>query len=117
MNVVVLSGTLSRVPEGRELPSGSRLVNYEVTVPRPGERAESVPVVWVDPPQGAEAIDAGAEVVAVGRIRRRFFRTGGATQSRTEVVAELVVPVSRKAAVRKAVGRVVAALEDAAPQR
>jgi single-strand DNA-binding protein len=29
--------------------------------------------------------------VVVGRVRRRFYRAGGATQSRTEVVAETVV--------------------------
>ena len=28
----------------------------------------------------------------VGRVRRRFFRAGGVTQSRTEVVADEVVP-------------------------
>ena len=30
--------------------------------------------------------------MVVGRVRRRFFRVGGATQSRTEVAADVVVP-------------------------
>jgi hypothetical protein len=30
-------------------------------------------------------------MLVVGRVRRRFFRTGAGTQSRTEVVAEAVV--------------------------
>jgi len=30
-------------------------------------------------------------MLVVGRVRRRFFRAGGSTQSRTEVVAEAVV--------------------------
>jgi len=111
MNVVVVKGALSRAPEVRELPSGSQVVSFEVTVARPGERAESVPVVWTDPPKGAAGVGAGEEVVAVGRVRRRFFRAGGRTQSRTEVVAEAVVPARRRAAVRKAVGAVVAVLE------
>ena len=92
-NLVVLRGVLSRDPEVRELPSGDALVAYDVTV-RPeapaGEapRAESVPVAWFDPPAAATAMAAGDEVVVVGRVRRRFFRAGGATASRTEVVAD-----------------------------
>jgi hypothetical protein len=35
--------------------------------------------------------------VVVGRVRRRFFRAGPGTQSRTEVVAENVVPFSHSA--------------------
>ena len=45
-NVVALVGRLARPAEWRELPSGDRLVTYEVTVERPGEKAEGVPVVW-----------------------------------------------------------------------
>ena len=33
MNVAILRGSLSRLPEVRHLPSGDVLVNYEVTVP------------------------------------------------------------------------------------
>src|SRR5688572_21493169 len=53
MNVVALAGRLARPAEERLLPSGDRLVAYEVTVPRPGERAETVPVVWFDAPASA----------------------------------------------------------------
>jgi single-strand DNA-binding protein len=35
-------------------------------------------------------------VVVTGRVRRRFFRAGGYTQSRTEVVADAVVPTRRR---------------------
>ena len=45
MNVVALVGRLARPAEERVLPSGDRLVAYEVTVLREGERAETVPVV------------------------------------------------------------------------
>ena len=91
MNVTMLRGRLSRAPEERELPSGDRLVAYEVTVVNPGQRADSVPVVWHDPPAAALKVGAGDDVVVVGRVRRRFFRAGGLTQSRTEVVAEAVL--------------------------
>ena len=90
-NVVVLIGRLARPAEVRELPSGDRLVTYEVTVDREGERAETVPVVWFGAPASAVDHDVDERLVVVGRVRRRFFRTGSGTQSRTEVVAEAVV--------------------------
>ncbi len=90
-NVVVLIGRLARPAETRELPSGDRLVAYEVTVERQGERAETVPVVWFGAPASAVDHDLDERMVVVGRVRRRFFRAGGGTQSRTEVVAETVV--------------------------
>jgi single-strand DNA-binding protein len=92
VNITVLQGRLSRPPERRELRSGDALVSYEVTTPSAaGGRAESVPVVWFDAPARATDLDEGAEVVVVGRVRRRFFRAGAVTQSRTEVVAAQVV--------------------------
>src|SRR3954451_16236094 len=90
-NVVALVGRLARPPEARELPSGDRLVAYEVTVAREGERAEGVPVVWFGAPPSAVDHDVDEAVVVVGRVRRRFYRAGGVTQSRTEVVAETLV--------------------------
>jgi hypothetical protein len=43
------------------------------------------PAVWV------EQLDAGDEVVVVGSVHRRFFQAGGATASRVEVEADIVV--------------------------
>ena len=90
-NVVVLIGRLARPAEARELPSGDRLVAYEITVDREGERAETVPVVWFGAPASAVDHEVDERMVVIGRVRRRFFRTGSGTQSRTEVVAEAVV--------------------------
>lgn len=95
MNVVVLLGALSRPAQLRTLASGSSLVGLEVSIARPGERTETVPVVWPDAPAHAATLDVGEQVVVVGRVRRRFFRAGGSTQSRTEVVAEAVVKARR----------------------
>lgn len=92
-NVVTIVGRLARPAAVRELPSGDRLVTYEVTVDRAPERAETVPVVWFSPSGGGADHDVGELVIVVGRVRRRFFRAGGSTQSRTEVVAERVVPL------------------------
>jgi single-strand DNA-binding protein len=94
INVVVLEGVLARPAQYRELPSGSCLLTLEVTVPREDAPAEPVPVAWFDAPAWGANLDGGTPVVVIGRVRRRFFRSGGATQSRTEVVAERVVRAS-----------------------
>ena len=112
-NIVALVGRLARPAERRELPSGDCLVAYEVTVERAGERAEGVPVVWVGAPARAADHDVGDRVVVVGRVRRRFFRAGGVTQSRTEVVAETVVSARQAKRARAALERARAGLDDA----
>jgi single-strand DNA-binding protein len=101
-NLSVVVGTLSRPAERRELPSGDHVVALEVTVRPEGLPAESVPVSWAGAPVAAGRWSTGEEVLVVGRVRRRFFRAGGATQSRTEVAATLAVPTRRAAAAAKA---------------
>lgn len=91
LNVAVVAGTLSSPPQERVLPSGGRIVSYEVTVRHGSGPADTVPVAWADPPAAALGFDTGDDVIVVGRVRRRFFRAGGATSSRTEVVADAVV--------------------------
>ena len=105
MNLVALKGRLTRPAESRELPSGDRLVALDLTVREPDQPAASVPVVWHDAPASAADLAAEDEVVVVGRVRRRFFRAGGATQSRTEVVAEVVVPARQHKRVASALDR------------
>ena len=100
MNIVVLQGALSSEPVERTLPSGANVMNWEVTtITEAGKK--SVPVQWDDPPKQALAISEGDEVVLLGTIRRRFFRTGGITASRTEVLATAVAKPSQKVAVAK----------------
>lgn len=115
MNVVLLRGRLSRPPEQRTLPSGDQLVAYEVTVDQPGGRAESVPVVWLAAPASALDVEAGSDIVAVGRVRRRFFRAGGSTQSRTEVVADAVIPARHVKRAARALAAAVAKVPVEAP--
>jgi single-strand DNA-binding protein len=90
MNVVVVCGVLARDPDERVLASGDLLLSMDVTVRPPDGPATSVPVVWFGPPAGI-ALGTGQEVLLVGEVRRRFFRAGGATQSRTEVVVQHLV--------------------------
>jgi single-strand DNA-binding protein len=109
MNVVVVQGMVNRSPEIRELADGSSLVLLEVSADSVGGRAV-VPVVWLAPTETLP--EAGAEVVVTGHVRRRFFRAGGATQSRTEVVADAVVPARARARARKAVGLALGVLPE-----
>jgi single-strand DNA-binding protein len=104
LDVAVLIGRLSCDPVVTELPSGSVLHRYEVTA-RHDAGTDSVPVAWFDPKRAPKLV-AGDRVTVVGRVRRRFFRAGGATRSATEVLATSVTRTGRNL-------RAVAALEEA----
>lgn len=106
LNVAAVCGTVTSEPKQRELPSGSVVTNVEVTT-RLDDGTCSVPVVVVDTPV---TVGAGDQVVVVGRVVRRFFRAGGVTQSRTELVASALVRTSRKRTAERALERAVAEL-------
>ena len=113
-NLVVLRGAITNGPTQRELPSGSVVTQFDLTTPlAPPEKpaAVSVPVSWPDPPPAAvKWLEPGEPMVVVGTVRRRFFRVNGATQSRTEVVAERVVPQRRAKTARQAIHAAVRSL-------
>jgi single-strand DNA-binding protein len=113
-NVVVLRGCLSSDPVTRTLESGSVLISLEVTTRDEAEVARSVPVSIIDPPRTDEltALGKGDEVVVAGSVARRFFRTATGTASRTEVVAERIVPAGRKSRVRTLLSAAAATLDD-----
>ncbi len=119
LNVVALRGCLSRPATLRSLPSGTMVVSLDLTVRREdGEKAESVPVVWHDPPEWAGDLVTGAEVVVVGHVARRFFRNaGGRTESRTEVVASAIAPVRSGRRVEQVLKQAASGIEDALPVR
>ena len=71
------------------------------------EASVSVPVAWFDPAKEV-TFAAGDALVVTGTVRRRFFRSAGVTQSRTEVVATEVVPAGRLRQVTSAVARAMA---------
>ena len=109
MNVVILRGTLSRPSERRVLPSGATVVAYEVTTRAEDGRVATVPVSWVDATEAGD-LEAGVAVVVSGRVQRRYFRVGGVTQSRTEVVADAVVPAAAKRRATALITRAVASI-------
>ncbi len=113
-NVAVLRGVVRGDPTIRELPSGGTVAQFDVaTTIGSGHATERVvvPVAWSEPATSSRAwlVDA-TDLVVVGTVRRRFFRVGGATQSRTEVVADRVVPARRRTQAASAVNDALARL-------
>lgn len=72
-------------------------------------------MVWVGAPASAGDHDVDERMVVIGRVRRRFFRAGGGTQSRTEVVAEAVVNARHTKRASAALHRAHARLGEALP--
>jgi single-strand DNA-binding protein len=103
---------LSSDPVERQLPSGDALTSYEVTVRAVDQPTESVPVVLLG--GKAPKLVKGDAVVVVGRVRRRFFRAGGATASMIEVLAGSIIPVRQRVRVAKALAGDRAMLEEGA---
>jgi len=90
INLTVLRGECSAGAEVRELDSGRRLATVPLRVRRGAEPATSVPVTVWDPPAWLEAVDAGDELVVLGRVRRRFFQTASGLGAKVEVEAYVI---------------------------
>ena len=105
VNLSVLRGAISGPPEIRALESGRRIATLAVRTSAGDGRNTSVPVTVWDPPAWLETLAADDAVLVVGRVRRRFFRTGGRTTTRVEVEAfravegELPPPIEEQAPV------------------
>ncbi len=108
-NLVVLTGALSAEPRQRSLPSGDRLVEFDVTTRGP-TGVYNAPVAWFGPTEFADRLEEDSPVVVIGLVRRRFFRAGGATQSRTEVLALRVADGAKPSAVRRSLTEVAKTL-------
>lgn len=95
LNLAIIMGNLAKPAEVRALPSGVSIANFDVVVTQIDGTRDIVPVALFDDPDEALEWEDGAALLVVGRVRRRFFRVGPSTQSRTEVVAEKAVPLTR----------------------
>lgn len=103
MNIVLIRGVLARPVELRDLRSGDLVADFEVTTPgvSPSYVADSVPCVWFSPPAWIADMKPDTGLLVLGRVRRRFFRASGFTQSRTEVVVTTVTRADDKAGVAR----------------
>ena len=114
VNVSVVCGPCSNVPEIRVLESGTRLATFGVRCSggrRDGDRTTSVPVTVWDPPAWIETLEPGVPVIVVGRLKRRFFQRSGGVGSRVDLEAELVGRARDGRKVAAAYRRALAALE------
>lgn len=110
LNVAVVRGVVSSPPERRVLPSDTVLVQLQVTTRLESETL-SMPVSCWNPDGWVSELEPGDEIVVLGRVRRRFFRAGGATASRVELEADVVARASDRRRVRVVVRRALARLE------
>jgi single-strand DNA-binding protein len=114
-NIAVIRGSVRAEPTIRELPGGGLVVQFDLATTAESDgrqRSVAVPIAWNDPTSTQLGVlVTGSDVLVVGTVRRRFFRVGGVTQSRTEVVADAVVPMRQHkrvgAALRLAADRVL----------
>jgi single-strand DNA-binding protein len=94
-NTVELRGRISSAPVERELPSGTVITTFRLSVPRaktPMTSGSTQSVDWVDcaawSARSRRTVGgwvAGDEVEVAGALRRRHFRAGEASTSRLEV--------------------------------
>jgi single-strand DNA-binding protein len=96
LNMVIVIGKLTRPLQVRSLPSGVWLASFDLHVVRADESVDTVLVALFQTAENAVEWKTGEELLVVGRVRRRFFRIGGSTQSRTEVVAEIALSLNHK---------------------
>ena len=96
VNLAVLRGVCPSPPEIRVLESGRRLASLALRTHGPGVRATSVPVTVWDPPAWLETIADGEELVVVGAVHRRFFRTASGSAAKAEVEASYVARATRQ---------------------
>lgn len=110
MNIAVVRGTVLREPSERTLATGQRLVSIDLNVSYDDRPNESLEVVWIDPPKNLVVPRQGNEVLAVGRVRRRFFKTAAGTVSRQEIVAETVLTARQTSRINRCLEVVAAAV-------
>lgn len=108
LNLAIIRGRLVAEPNLRTLPSGGLVAQFDLATGQ-----GTAPVAWHDPtPAITNIMRSGLSLVVVGRVHRRFFRSAGRTQARTEVVADRIIPARRAATVRSAFDAVLADLLD-----
>ena len=117
LNMAIAMGNLAKPAQVRALPSGLMFAYFDLQVRTADQVLETVPVAIFDAPAQVPEWTTGQGLLAVGRVRRRFFRSGGATQSRTELVADQVWPLTLEEEVLTALacagGVIATAVEDA----
>jgi hypothetical protein len=107
MNLAVAQGVVVGAVTRRDTEVGSSLSFDVRTSSTLG--SSTIPVRWTPRSTTKSAhVAEGDQVTVVGSVQRRFFRSAGSTQSRTELVASTVVRGERAA--RRAIDAALAGL-------
>jgi hypothetical protein len=101
--MVILIGEVTSPPVQRTLQTGEIVSSFDLAT-HVAEGRISVPIACAGE---SDTTHVGDNVCVVGIVRRRFFRSGAGVTSRTEVLADQVISMRRKANVRKAVSRLL----------
>jgi len=101
-NLAVIRGFVARPPVERRLPAGTRVLQFDIVTE--GHPGLTSPVALH---HEAATIEEGDHVIVVGQVVRRFFRSGGSTASRTEVVATEVIKATKRPSTNRAVWRAI----------
>lgn len=112
MNIVIVQGRLLEQPRIRTLTDGRSVATGTILVDHPDHGRESVPFSWFGPPARAHRLENDTAVVACGRISRRFFRSGGRTESLTDLVVSSLLPASNTRRIATALRSVTAPVEE-----
>jgi hypothetical protein len=111
MNIAVVIGSIRGSIHEQVRDDGVLVVSFDVAPATvdDGPDTSAIPCTWFGPPRRKPALEPGRSVTVIGSLRRRFYRRGGATTSRTDLLAERVIlgPPSRS---RHARARVAGAL-------
>jgi len=103
VNVVILVGEVTSPPVQRTLQTGEVVSSFDLAT-HVEEGRISVPIACAGE---CDTTHVGDNVCVVGSVRRRFFRSGAGVTSRTEVLADQVISMRRRANVRKTVSRIL----------
>lgn len=116
VNLSVLVGPISAPPDVRALSSGRRVATLAVRTTAGDGRNTSVPVTVWDPPAWLETLESDDDVLVVGHVRRRFYRTAtGGNGARTDVEADALAPARdrrRRGALLRRIDRELDRLDD-----
>lgn len=104
-SITIIDGIVHGDPTTRRTAEGDR-IELDVVTRNDGRRVACT--VLADPAAGIPV--AGQRVLVIGTTRRRFFRSGPITATRTEVVARSLVPWSDRRRRRNAVDEILGQL-------
>lgn len=109
-NLSLVIGEVTTEPVARELSNGDIVTSLDIAT-RSSHGRITVPVFIEG---DGEGLEVGQRVLVCGVTRRRFFRSGGGVTSRTELLADAIVPVRRKTQVQRALQEAIANLKEVA---